>query len=123
MRCSDWNSDVCSSDRGLAGKAPGDAPHLILFPERAYDEADFLARVREVVAKVGYCVVVASEGIRTADGRFVADAGGGKDSFRHTQLGGVASYLAGRVQSESSEERRVGKDGGSTCSYRWGRSS
>src|SRR3546814_3897886 len=56
---------------GLAGKEPGDAPHLILFPERAYDEADFLARVREVVAKVGYCVVVASEGIRTADGRFV----------------------------------------------------
>src|SRR3546814_17985238 len=47
-----------------------------------------------------YCVVVASEGIRTADGRFVADAGGGKDSFGHTQLGGVASYLAGRVQSE-----------------------
>src|SRR3546814_15022533 len=68
--------------------------------ERAYDEADFPARVREVVAKVGYCVVVASEGIRTADGRFVADAGGGKDSFGHTQLGGVASYLAGRVQSE-----------------------
>jgi 6-phosphofructokinase len=43
-------------------------------------------------------VVVASEGIRTADGRFVADAGGGKDSFGHTQLGGVASFLAGRVK-------------------------
>ena len=31
-------------------------------------------------------------------GRFVADAGGGKDSFGHTQLGGVASFLAGRVK-------------------------
>jgi ATP-dependent phosphofructokinase / diphosphate-dependent phosphofructokinase len=41
---------------------------------------------------------VASEGIRTAEGRFVADAGGGKDSFGHTQLGGVASYLASRVK-------------------------
>src|SRR3546814_4948946 len=69
--------------------------------ERAYDEADFPARVREVVAKVGYCVVVASEGIRTADGRFVADAGGGKDSFGHTQLGGVASYL--RSEEHTSE--------------------
>jgi len=43
-------------------------------------------------------VVVASEGIRRADGSFVADAGGGKDSFGHTQLGGVAAHLAGRVK-------------------------
>lgn len=83
---------------GLAGEGPDAAPHLILFPERPYDEAGFLARVQQVVDRVGYCVVVASEGIRTADGGFVADAGGGKDSFGHTQLGGVASYLAGRVK-------------------------
>ncbi|MCL6618978.1 MAG: 6-phosphofructokinase [Thermomonas hydrothermalis] len=82
---------------GLAGAGKDDAPHLILFPERVFDEADFLARVDAVVKRVGYCVVVASEGIRTADGRFVADAGG-KDSFGHTQLGGVAAYLAGRVK-------------------------
>lgn len=82
---------------GLAGKGPDDAPQLILFPERAYDEADFLARVKGVVERVGWCVVVASEGIRTADGRFVADAGAGKDAFGHTQLGGVAAHLAGRV--------------------------
>ncbi|MFT3763200.1 MAG: 6-phosphofructokinase [Pseudoxanthomonas sp.] len=83
---------------GLAGKSADDAPHIILFPERAYDEAAFLAQVKKVVAKVGYCVVVASEGIHTADGRFVADAGGGTDSFGHAQLGGVASYLAGKVK-------------------------
>jgi 6-phosphofructokinase 1 len=82
---------------GLAGKGPDDAPQLILFPERSYDEADFLAKVKAVVDRVGWCVVVASEGIRTADGRFVADAGGGKDAFGHTQLGGVAAHLAGRV--------------------------
>ena len=83
---------------GLAGEGPDDAPHLILFPERAYDEADFLARVQAVVDRVGWCVVVASEGIRTADGRFVAEAGGGSDAFGHAQLGGVAPYLAGRVK-------------------------
>src|SRR5690606_37681135 len=83
---------------GLAGRGPDDAPQLILFPERPYDEDDFLAKVEQVVARVGWCVVVASEGIRTADGRFVADAGGGRDAFGHTQLGGVASYLAGRVK-------------------------
>jgi len=85
---------------GLAGKTADEAPHLILFPERPYDEADFLAQVKKIVARAGYCVVVASEGIRTKDGRFVADAGGGKDSFGHTQLGGVASHLAGRVKDQ-----------------------
>ena len=83
---------------GLAGQSPDDAPHIILFPERAYDETQFLAQVKKVVDRVGWCVVVASEGIQHADGRFVADAGGGKDSFGHTQLGGVASHLAGRVK-------------------------
>ena len=85
---------------GLAAQTPDEAPQIILFPERAYDEAAFLAQVERVVARVGWCVVVASEGIRTADGRFVADAGAGKDAFGHTQLGGVASYLAGRVKNE-----------------------
>jgi 6-phosphofructokinase len=85
---------------GLAGRSEDDAPQLILFPERPYDEADFLARVQRTVERVGYCLVVASEGIRTADGQFVADAGGGKDSFGHTQLGGVGSRLAGRVRDE-----------------------
>src|SRR6478672_9018497 len=83
---------------GLAGHGADEAPHLILFPERPFDEADFFAKVRATVERVGYCVVVASEGIRTADGRFVADAGAGKDAFGHTQLGGVAAHLAGRVK-------------------------
>src|SRR5690554_2470598 len=85
---------------GLAGDGRDGAPHLILFPERPYDEEDVLARIQAIVDRVGHCVVVASEGIRTADGAFVADAGGGKDSFGHTQLGGVASYLAGKVKDE-----------------------
>ncbi|MCD9098912.1 6-phosphofructokinase [Luteimonas fraxinea] len=83
---------------GLAGQRPDDAPQIILFPERDYDEAAFLAQVQRLVERVGWCVVVASEGIRDKDGRFVADAGGGQDAFGHTQLGGVASHLAGRVK-------------------------
>ena len=85
---------------GLAGQSPDDAPQIILFPERAYDEDTFLGKVKVTVARVGWCVVVASEGIRTADGKFVADAGAGKDSFGHTQLGGVAAHLAARVKDQ-----------------------
>ncbi len=82
---------------GLAGMGADEAPHLILFPERDFDEADFLARVAATVARVGWCVVVASEGIRLADGRFVAEAGG-SDAFGHAQLGGVAAFLAEKVR-------------------------
>ncbi|HUF74262.1 MAG TPA: 6-phosphofructokinase [Gammaproteobacteria bacterium] len=83
---------------GLAGQGPGDAPHVILFPEIPFDQASFLDRVRSSVADYGYCVVVVSEGTRHPDGRFLADAGT-KDAFGHTQLGGVAATVAEIVRS------------------------
>ena len=49
-----------AASAGLAGNGPDEAPHLILFPERPYDEPDFFVRVRATVERVGYCVVVAS---------------------------------------------------------------
>lgn len=85
---------------GLAARSDDDAPQIILLPERTYDEATFLARVRRVVETIGWCVVVASEGIRNGDGHFVADAGAGADAFGHAQLGGVAAYLAKRVKQQ-----------------------
>ncbi|MGD8827975.1 MAG: 6-phosphofructokinase, partial [Gammaproteobacteria bacterium] len=85
---------------GLASSgAAGEAPHIILFPEVAFDAGKFLARVDESVKKYGYCVVVASEGVRDAKGGFLADAGT-VDAFGHKQLGGVAPYLAELVKGE-----------------------
>ena len=84
---------------GLAGQTPADAPHVILFPEIAFDQAAFLARVKAAVADNGYCVVVVSEGTRHPDGRFLADAGT-RDAFGHTQLGGVAATVAEIVRSQ-----------------------
>lgn len=78
---------------GLAQAQPGDAPHLILFPEIAFDEADFVERVDACVRRHGYCAIVVSEGLRNTDGRFVADAGT-RDAFGHAQLGGVAPVIA-----------------------------
>ena len=83
---------------GLAGDGRDVAPQVILFPEIAWDEAKFLERVQAVVRKVGWCVVVVSEGLRHPDGRFVADAGGGTDAFGHSQLGGVGPLVAGIVK-------------------------
>jgi 6-phosphofructokinase 1 len=82
---------------GLAARKAGDPPHIILFPEIAFDRERFLARVKETVEKKGYCVIVASEGAATADGRFLADMGT-RDAFGHVQLGGVAPTLAAMVK-------------------------
>ncbi len=84
---------------GLAGKTPDEAPHIILFPENVFDEAAFLAKVKATVERVGWCTVVASEGVRNAQGQFLAEAGT-RDAFGHTQLGGVAPMLAQLVKDK-----------------------
>ncbi len=84
---------------GLARDSAAAPPHVILFPEIAFDEKAFLAKVKATVDKVGYCVIVASEGAQYADGRFLADAGM-KDAFGHTQLGGVAPTLVDMIKAE-----------------------
>jgi 6-phosphofructokinase len=78
---------------GLAGKKAGDAPHIILFPEIAFDRATFLAKVKASVERWGYCVIVVSEGVRDGSGKFLAEAGT-RDAFGHAQLGGVGPVVA-----------------------------
>lgn len=84
---------------GLAAEKEGDAPHIILFPEIVFDQAKFLKQVEKSVKKFGYCAIVVSEGVRNAEGKFLADAGL-KDAFGHTQLGGVAPVIAQLIKSE-----------------------
>ncbi|KTD04056.1 PPi dependent phosphofructokinase [Legionella geestiana] len=84
---------------GLAGSSAAEPPHLILFPEVAFDASRFLEKVDACVRDHGYCVVVASEGIRNEDGKFLSDAGL-RDAFGHAQLGGVAPVLASLVKEK-----------------------
>jgi 6-phosphofructokinase 1 len=84
---------------GLAARKAGEPPHMILFPEIPFDEEAFLLRVRATVRKVGYCTVVASEGLKNKAGKFLADAGT-RDAFGHAQLGGVAPVLAALVKQK-----------------------
>ena len=82
---------------GLAGASKSDAPHVILFPEITFDRGAFLERVKACVESYGYCVVVVSEGVRNAEGKFLAEAGT-KDAFGHAQLGGVGPVVAQMTQ-------------------------
>jgi 6-phosphofructokinase 1 len=84
---------------GLAAEKAGDAPQIILFPEIRFDEEKFLARVKECVEKYGYCAIVVSEGVKNAEGKFLADAGT-RDAFGHAQLGGVGPVVAQLVKDK-----------------------
>ncbi|MCY3803250.1 MAG: 6-phosphofructokinase [Gammaproteobacteria bacterium] len=82
---------------GLAREDEGDAPHIILFPEIAFERKRFLSRVKKCVDRYGYCVVCVSEGARFKSGKFLADAGS-TDAFGHKQLGGVAPVVADMIK-------------------------
>jgi ATP-dependent phosphofructokinase / diphosphate-dependent phosphofructokinase len=84
---------------GLAAEQEGDAPHIIVFPEIAFDKTAFMGKVKDCVDKVGYCAIVVSEGAHYEDGTFLADQGT-LDAFGHAQLGGVAPALANMVKEE-----------------------
>lgn len=89
-----WITAAC----GLASEAEGEPPHVLLFPEIPFEPKLFLDQVDACVQRHGYCVVAVSEGIRQADGRFIAESGL-TDAFGHAQLGGVAPVLANLVKS------------------------
>ena len=85
----------------LARSSKGDAPHIILFPEIVFNEDKFLSKVKQIVLKYGYCVIVTSEGVKNKDGHFLAESDL-KDAFGHSQLGGVAPYLASLISKKLS---------------------
>jgi len=83
---------------GLAQRKAGDPPHVILFPEVVFDREAFLAKVKHAVESYGYCSIVVSEGVRNAEGKFLAEAGT-RDAFGHAQLGGAAPVIAEIVKA------------------------
>ena len=82
---------------GLASSRDTEIPIVILFPEVAFDRDKFLAKVDTAVKRFGYCTVVVSEGVKSDDGKFLADQGL-RDAFGHAQLGGVAPVVASIVK-------------------------
>ena len=88
-----------AASAGLAKSKNNSAPHIILLPEVTFNEKLFLKRVKEVVKKEDYCVIVVSEGAKYNNGKFLADAGT-VDSFGHKQLGGVAPRIAEMISNK-----------------------
>ena len=95
----------------LAKRRPDDAPHIILLPEIAFDEAKFLERVRLTVASQKFCIVVVGEGLKDANGEEVAADKENVDAFGHPVLSGAAEYLKDLVQEKLKTKTRTVKLG------------
>ena len=85
---------------GLAANKKGEAPHIILFPEIPFYRESFIDRIDTTVREKGYCVIVASEGIRYSDGAHISGSMQ-RDAFGHQQLGGVAPTLASMIKQST----------------------
>jgi len=71
----------------LARQAEDDGPHLIYLPERVFNVESFQQDVRDVVARLGRCVIAVSEGITDKDGNPISTSGE-RDSHGNIQLSG-----------------------------------
>ncbi len=99
------NAGWLTGAAALAAKK-GAGPDLIYLPELPFDKEKFLEDAAKIArANNGNGMIAASEGIKYADGRYVADSGK-RDKFGHAQLGGVATAL-GEMLREAIPEYRV----------------
>jgi len=95
----------------LAKREPNDAPHIVLLPEIPFNQEAFLAKVKETVKKLKYCVVVVGEGLKNPDGsEFSADTSR-LDAFGHPVLSGAAERLAELVYGKLNTKSRSVKLG------------
>ncbi|MFI4911441.1 MAG: 6-phosphofructokinase [Sedimentisphaeraceae bacterium JB056] len=107
------NAGWIAAASGLARRTPQDAPHLIYLPEVAFSKEKFVADCKKSLADFGHIFIVAGEGLKGENGKYITEDGGAfsKDSFGHAQLGGVAEALKEIVETEVGVKARVNKLG------------
>jgi 6-phosphofructokinase 1 len=107
------NAGWIAAATGLAATTPEDAPHLVYMPEAAFSFDKFVKDVEEVLKRLGRVFIVAGEGLKDENGKYVtADSGAfAKDSFGHVQLGGVAEMLKAVIEKEVKIKARFNKLG------------
>lgn len=78
------------------------APHLIYLPETTFSIEKFLADVKKQMKLHKAVIVVVSEGVKTAEGKFAAEEfqSGQIDSFGHAYLSGIGKFLEKLVAAE-----------------------
>ena len=77
----------------LARNSYNSAPHLIYFPEVAFDKDQFITDVKEQLSKRNNVIIAVSEGIRDKNGNYFSAAKPASDQFGHAQLSGAGKCL------------------------------
>jgi len=90
------NAGWLTAATALARWNKKDAPHLIYLPELPFDVDKFLVDVKNAIDKHRNAVVAISEGIKTADGKYLCEFEKEVkvDAFGHKQMSGAAASLA-----------------------------
>jgi 6-phosphofructokinase 1 len=103
----------------LARRKTDDAPQLVYVPEIPFSLPAFLSDLDAVVSRVGWAVVVVSEGIAYADGTpvFEQKTASREGAPNRPLIGGVAQYLSGQVAEHLGIRCRSEKPGliGRSC--------
>ena len=82
---------------------------LIYLPEIPFDLDKFIDEVNDVYEAQGKVVVAVSEGIKDTDGVYIAEYANKnkeKDKFGHTQMGGLAQFLAAQIKARTGAKIR-----------------
>jgi 6-phosphofructokinase 1 len=95
----------------LARRGPDDAPHIVLLPELPFNEEKFLAKVKETIDRLKFCVVAVGEGIKNEQGEEIGADKSRLDAFGHPVLSGAADRLAEIVQGKLNTKTRTVKLG------------
>ncbi len=85
-----------AASSALARQREGDAPHIILMPERPFVRENFLRDAGRCFQNYGFVSVVCGEGITTADGKPVS-ASTVTDKFRNVEFGAMGGTSAAMV--------------------------
>ena len=87
----------------LAKQEDCDGPDLIYLPEVPFDIDKFVQKVDNLLKEKDVVVACVSEGIKTAEGKYVCEFTSGsdsKDAFGHIQMTGTAAFLANLVHEK-----------------------
>jgi len=94
----------------LARTSSDDAPHLVYVPERPVSADCLVRQVKQVVARHGHAVIVATETIRDENGKPWARSTG-DDGFGHARLVGAAERMGDVISDSLGLKVRVNKPG------------
>lgn len=91
-----------TASSGILSAIGEDAPHLIYLPEVPFSIEQFIADIKEVHKTHKSIVCAVSEGLRTAEGKYIAESflSGEVDVFGHKYLSGLGSFLENVVKDE-----------------------